>query len=248
MSLTKVGLGEIVKKQYLFKLRAYSGMFSTLMVLQAIGIFFSTLGGSSSGTWSSNVSVTVTYYSAEQVMIFTMLWIFISAILITTRAYREGDFTFVTSRMSNNLANGLMLLTASLIGGLSSYLSGFLIKVIIRFFDLSYLASTGLPPNWLELISGILAIILMMMLIGSLGYIIGTVIQLNKMFMVILPVLFIGFLFLANNVGDRNLAIELFNFYFEESSLILFTIKIVITTILLFIVSFTISNKQEVKL
>lgn len=248
MSLTKIRLGELVKKQYTFKLRAYSGIFTTLMVLQAIAIFFSIIGSNSSGTWSSHIGVTANYYSADQVIVFTMLWIFISSILITTQAYREDDFTFVSNRVSNNLANALILMTASIIGALTSYLSGFFIKVIVRYLGVILLPTTGLPSTVRELISGIVAIILIMILISAIGYLVGVIVQINKIFMVVLPALFIGFLFIANNVGDSNVAISIFNFYFNESSIIFFTIKVFITSTLLLIASFGISNRQEVRL
>lgn len=248
MSLTKIGIGELVKKQYFFKLRAYSGIFTTLIVLQAIGIFFSVLGGDSSGTASSKIELTVTSYSSEQVIIFTMIWIFISAILITTKAYREDDFTFVSNRMSNNLANGLVLLTASLLGGVTSYLSGFLIKIITRFFDHNFLALTGLPSTKTELISGVSSIILIMVLLSSIGYLVGTIIQVSNVFIVILPALFVGFLFLADNVGNSNIAFQVFEFYFNEPSILLFTMKMVVTSVLLYIGASIISNRQEVRL
>lgn len=248
MSLTKIGFSDLVRRQYLFKLRAYSGVFTTLMVLQALGILFSVLGGNSSGTWSTKVEITVSFYSAEQVIMFTMLWIFISAILITTKAYREDDFTFVTNRKSNNLANGLFLITASLIGGLTSYLSGFLIKVIMRFFNGNYLAVSGLPSTWFELFSGIVALLLLMLLLSMLGYLIGNIVQLHKVFIVLLPVLFIGFLSLANNLGDGKLGTNIFSFYFAEASILIFTVKVITTSTLLFIFSLIISSRQEVRL
>lgn len=248
MSLVKIGFSDLVKKQYLFKLRAYSGIFSTLIVLQALGIFFSIIGGSSSGTWSTNIEITVSYKSAEQVIVFTLIWIFISAILITTKAYREDDFTFVTNRKSNNLANGLILLTASLIGGITAYLSGFLIKVIMRFFNYNYIAVSGLPPTWLELISGIVALVLILLLVSVVGYLAGNVIQMNRIFTVILPVLVIGFLALVNNVGNGRLGVEIFSFYFAESSILLFMVKTIVTTVLLFIFSLLVSNRQEVRI
>lgn len=247
MSLTKIDFNTLIKKQTSFKFRAYSGIFTMLIVVQAIGIFSSLLGGSSMSIGSSNVSLTVTFYSADQVIMLTMLWIFISSILLTTPTYRNDDFIFVSNRTSSNLANGLFLLTASIVGGLTSVLSGYLIKLIIRFFDYTLLPVTGLPASSKEFFSGVIASILIMVLLSSLGYFLGMIAQLHKNFNFILPILFFGLLYVLGSVGDGKLLLAAFSFYFAESSIILFIIKIVLTSVLLFISSVMISNRQEVR-
>ena len=53
---------------------------------------------------------------------FTMIWAFIVGALITSKAYRYDDFSFVTSRLSAHLANiGYMVIVSSL-GGLTAFL------------------------------------------------------------------------------------------------------------------------------
>lgn len=56
-----------------------------------------------------------------------------TGILITTKAVRYDDFTFVSNRLSSNLANILFLLTASAIGGAAAVTAGFLLKIIAFF-------------------------------------------------------------------------------------------------------------------
>src|SRR6185437_4463337 len=116
MSLVEVNLSKVVKRQFSFKLRAYVGVFASLIAMQILGIFFSFLGASSSYFGGSSVSVSYTYYSADIVVGATMLWGFISAILITTKANRYDDFAFVTNRLSSNLSNMIFLIVASIIG------------------------------------------------------------------------------------------------------------------------------------
>lgn len=248
MSLTRINLGKLVQKQYLYKLKSFSGVFTTLMILQAIGIFFSVVGGDYFGSSSSKITVNVQFFSAEQVILFTMLWMFFTAIIITTKAYREDNFTFVTNRLSNNLANGLFLLTASIIAGTTSYLSGFLVRIIMRFFNGLHIGVTGLPDTLYELSSGLIGLMLIFLILAVIGYLVGTLVQLNRIFIVILPVVFFGFTMLSDALGEKNIAAELFNFYFTESSIVLFAVKIIATSIILFVMSTLLSNRQEVRL
>lgn len=44
MSLTEVSLASVVIKQYKYKLKAYLGVFSSLVVLQILGVIFSFSG------------------------------------------------------------------------------------------------------------------------------------------------------------------------------------------------------------
>ena len=104
MSLTKVSLWEVVKKQLRFKLKSYRGMFTSLMILQIIGILFSLAGeGGGGGSSSNGFSYDMTYYSSNIMFALIMIWAFISAIIITTRAYRFDDYAFVANRLTSHV-------------------------------------------------------------------------------------------------------------------------------------------------
>ena len=113
MSLTNQLIWQkTVKKQYFFKLKANIDAFSSLVWIQLLAHLFSLGGVASMGMGGTNLSVDVKYYSADLVIGFTMLWAFVTAITITTKPYRNHDFTFVTNRLSSSLSNILFLLTA----------------------------------------------------------------------------------------------------------------------------------------
>ena len=131
MSLSRASLMEVVKKQYLFKLKSFIQVFMTLVVLQLLAMLFSFNGVGMMGSSNASVEMDIQYYSADIVVVFTMLWAFITAILITTKAYRNDDFAFVTNRLSSNLSNMLFLLTASILGGILAILSSYLMKVMM---------------------------------------------------------------------------------------------------------------------
>lgn len=136
MSFTQTSLVDVVRKQYAFKLKAYLLAFGTLVGLQLLAIFFSFGGVANMGTGSDDLEMNVTLYSADIVIVFTMLWAFITGILLTTKAYRYDDFAFVTNRVSSHLANALFLVTASIVGGMCAILCRFPLKVYIYYFEI----------------------------------------------------------------------------------------------------------------
>lgn len=247
MSLSKVSLATVVKKQYQFKLKSYIGMFSSLVGLQLIALLFSLGGVGQGGSGSFEISINRHYYTVDYVIAFTMIWAFITSIQMTTREYRQDDFTFVTNRLSGNLSNISFLFTASVIGGVLTVLSDFLLKVVIRFlFKFSFIPQMGLADNIGLFLKGILATILYIFLFSAIGYIIGTFVQLSKVFIIIIPGIFIGLLLLSLTMGTDT-PLQLFKFYFQEAHFLLFSFKMIITSCLLVLGAVIISNRLEVR-
>lgn len=247
MYLTEVKFADVVMNQFKYKVKAYIGLFSSLLIVQVFGLLMSLNGSSSMGTVGNAFSLSLNNYTGNIVIIFTMLWGFISAITITTKAYRNDDFTFISNRLSRNLANIFFLILASLIGGITALLSGYLLKVVMFFFvDEGFVILTNI--NITDIILGIFVTSLYMILLSSFGYFIGTVVQLSKWFKVLLPILFLSYLFLtANTSEETTLIVEIGEFYLNEDSLFIFFLKIFITSILLFCFSIGLSNRMEVR-
>jgi len=244
MSLTKVSLIDVVKKQYIYKLKAYSQVFMSLIFLQLLAVLFSMNGvGSMGGSTGGSVELQVKYFSADFVAAFTMLWGFITAILITTKAYRNDDFVFVANRISSNLSNAVFLLTASVVGGITAMLSSYLLKVIVNYF----FKSTPILDAPIELLLGIFSTILYVFLFCALGYLVGTLVQISKAFTVLLPAAFFGTLILEGLSGKAGTVANVFDFFFTESSLVLFIVKIIVSAGLLFSGAFVLSNRLEVR-
>lgn len=246
MSLIEVNLPEIVKKQYLFKLKSYNRIFSSMVVLQIVGILFSLGGTGGGGGGSNNIEYKVSYYSSTTVMFFTFLWAFISAILLTTKANRFDDFSLITTRVCSHLSNFLILLTASILGGLSFFLSGFLLKLIIYFFvNRQVYTGEGYVP--LDFLIGITSSVLYVLLFCALGYVTGTLVQLHKGFILLLPGLYIGLIIWGDNNRFVRILKNITEFFTTEQSIILFGIKVIITAGMLFAFAIAISNRMEVK-
>src|SRR4051812_32544192 len=98
MSLIRPSFISVVIKQFMYKMKAYSHGFVSLMIIQLLGLLVSFGGIGASGSSSENFEINLHFYSADIVIAITMLWGFITAILITTKAYRHDDFAFVTNR------------------------------------------------------------------------------------------------------------------------------------------------------
>ena len=81
MYLTEPRLIDVVKKQFRFKLNAYTGVFISLIVMQLIGIFLSF--ESSSGGMSGSEPLMITWSTSmnETPIVFTWVWAFSMGIL-----------------------------------------------------------------------------------------------------------------------------------------------------------------------
>ncbi|WP_154651054.1 hypothetical protein [Robertmurraya massiliosenegalensis] len=246
MSLANVSLMETVKKQFQFKMKAYIDAFSSLVGIQFIAILFSLAGnGGSSGGSSSGFIFHIKNYSADLVIVFTFIWILVTSITITTKPYRNQEFTFVTNRLSSSLSNIFFLLAASILGAITAVMSRFLIQCIAYFLFKEQLYATPLVTS--EIMIGIVASLLYIFWISSIGYFIGALVQVHKMFAVLVPVIVVGSLFYDGFMQRDATLIGLFQFYFFESSLALFAIKVLVTTALFYLASMSILNRMEVR-
>jgi hypothetical protein len=245
MSLTSVSLNEVVKKQFLFKLKSNIDAFSSLIGIQLIGMLFSFAGVSSMGTSSDYIRMNVKLYSADLVIGFTMVWAFMTAITITTKPNRHHDFTFVTNRLSSNLSNSLFLLTACLLGGMTAMLSGHLISVLSHlFFDLEVI---GQQTSVREFLIGVIVTSSYIFLASSIGYFVGALVQVHKVFIFFIVILFFGLMFLETMLNKQLVVTSAFQFYFMETVLLVFLLKVLLTSALLFLVSIRIFNRMEVR-
>src|SRR5699024_6157363 len=145
------------KKQYRYKLKANIDSLSSLVSIQLVALILSAIAGngSSGGSNSNGFEYYATFYSADIVITFTFIWAFTTAITITTKAYRNHDFSFITNRTISSLSNVLFLATISLLGSTTAILSENLLKIIafFRFGNQIYTFQTGM----FELVTSICA-------------------------------------------------------------------------------------------
>lgn len=239
MSLIEVNYLEIVRKQYFHKLKANFRLFGSMAIMQLLGVLFSLGGSGGSGGGNGFLYIDITYYSADNVVFFTLLWGLMVAIHLTTKAYRNEDFTFVTDRITSHLSNILFLLTSCVIGGICAIFSGFLLKDAMYYiFQSNFLKATSFI-DLSELSIGVVATCLYILLVTAFGYFVGALVQLNKSFIFIIPAFFVGFTAIKKE--------SYLGFFFTEHSLLFFSIKVILISALLFLVSIATFNRMEVR-
>lgn len=246
MSLTETSLFGAVKNQYLYKLKSRPGLFLAMAGAQVLALLFTLGGVTSCGIGSENVNLSITYYSSEMVIGFTFLWIIVVAAWTTTKDYQNIDSTFVSNRLSGNLSNAAFLVTAALIGGVTAMLSGFLLRIIVYFKGSSYLLSQNFIVASEVISTGIAVTILYLLLFGSLGYFCGVLVQLSKVFIVLLTGLYFGGIFFAGR-NQLPVLLKVFDFFRGESSLALLAVKVILAAGLFYACSFILSNRLEVR-
>lgn len=245
MSSKKISLFELVKKQTAMKLKAFYSFFTVLLFIQMIAMFFSYIGTVTYGSSVDYIYLEVSFFSADAVIGFTLLWAFITSILLTTKAYRNSDFSFVTNRLASNLSNISFLLFASLIAGITAFFSRYLLRVI-KFYTTDVFTVQPFVEPAPEIVIGAAATILYVLLFCSLGYFSGMLVQIHKLFLVLLPVSFLGALMLGEKFSDGSVN-PVFGFIGGETSFFMFVVKVVLIVVLMFGSATGLTNRLEVR-
>ncbi|WP_186668056.1 hypothetical protein [Sporosarcina sp. BP05] len=248
MYLTEPRLTNIVKKQFLHKLNAYTGVFNSLIVMQLIGIFFGY--GAGSGGSSNGGTLTIDYRlsTGDGPVILTLLWAFSMGILVTTLAYRNDAFSFISNRLSHNISSILFLLFASAIAGTLAPLAGSIIKFISLFQSNPFFTeASGLVSSPTDFSIGVMTSILYTVLFASLGYVVGSFVQRSKFVLPLLIAAIFVFPLLQLNMGGLDFIAKIVAFFGSETSLLLFLMKIVVTVSIFFAISIRVTTKTEVR-
>jgi hypothetical protein len=247
MYLTEPNRWDLVKKQFRFKMNSFKGMFTSLLVLQIIGILLSLNGDGSSGGGSNFFDYRLNYYNGNIIFAFVMIWAFISAILVTTKAYRFDDYSFVTDRLTSHFSTILFLFAASFIAGITVLLANRVVILIIYFMQ-DNVNLTEQTPTLLSGLTGIIAMTLYIFLLASLGYLAGNLVQVSKLFIVILPAVTIGSVFLETLLTrNPSLIPDVFSFFGMEDSFLLFVLKVTLVSGISLAAAAVTSMKLEVK-
>ncbi|ANX10718.1 hypothetical protein ABE41_001655 [Fictibacillus arsenicus] len=246
MSLAEVTTWNITKKQYRYKLKSYFGVFSSLVAIQLLAILFSLNGTGMSGGSSGTFSYDVNYYTGDIIQVLVMIWAFITAIIITTKAYRYDDYSFVTNRLISHYSNILFLISASILAGIMVFFSGHLFRLITIFLKNADSIMVS-ELTLLDTLKVITASILYIFLCASIGYFVGILIQLNRLFSFLLPVLFVGALFVDGLNNDPTLFPSIIFFFGSEKFLLLLILKIILASALFYMLAISFSNRMEVR-
>lgn len=245
MSLIEANYHEVIKRQYIFKLRTHFDLLYLIIISQMVGILLSFMAiGSSSSSFLS-----VNYYNSSIVIVLTLISMFVVSLNLATDNYRNMDFAFVTNRFTSNMSNILILISLALITALTATLSGALTRIALYFMvGPEKIALDGFVLTPIKLCMDFLTVMLISMLISSIGYLFGCLAQKNKAFILMLPVFLVGLIFIlrTNGVG-LNFIKNMFEFYFSEKSIFIYAIKLILTSIVFFAFSTLLTDKIEVR-
>ncbi|MFS0674701.1 hypothetical protein [Ornithinibacillus sp. 179-J 7C1 HS] len=245
MSLTNTSLVNIVMKQLRYKLKAYIGVLLALILAQVLGIFIATLAASVGSVSNGFYSIEVESYSSNVVIGFTLIWAFMNAILISTKAYREDDFTFVANRLSYNFSNILFIITISTVGAVTAFLSNGIIQIVVYFTsDVEFFLTLGESVEPFHHGLGLVSTFLYVLLFAITGYLIGMMVQVSKLFLLLIPICLFAIGYLEQ--GGFGFG-EIVGFYFLEQSFPLFVIKSLITILICGSLAILLSNRLEVR-
>ncbi|MCH1624088.1 hypothetical protein [Fredinandcohnia quinoae] len=243
MSLTEVNLIDVVKKQFYFKFKAYLGSLISMVTVQVLAILFSFNGVGQYGMGGSVISLSIKSYSGSIIIGFTMFWAFIVAITLTTKPYRYMDFSFVTNRVSSHISTIALLVIYSMIGSITAMCSGILVRVIM-YFSNDHIIKEHFHLSVSDLLISLYVATLYILLFAIVGYFIGMLVQLNRLFIFIIPAVIIGVLIYEQ--ASLN-TMNAFTFYFMEDSLFIFSVKIIFTIAILVCSIIPITNRLEVR-
>lgn len=241
MFLSNSSLAGVVMAQVKFKLNAYNGLIYSLIILQLIGILLAS-GASSSGTSINNTSISLNISSIDMSFILVSLLAISVGNLITTKAYRYDDFSFVATRLSSNIANSIVLLIFSCFAGVTTFFSGYLMRIFLTFNSNNEIVEgSTLLDDPINSLLTVLATIILLWMFSSVGYIAGTLFQKHKL-------LFFGALvIIVMLLMTKTWVTILESIFVENGSLLILAIKIFGITILLFATSTAISNRLGVR-
>ena len=98
-----------------------------------------------------------------------------------------------------------------------------------------------------ELLTAMAAAALYLLLLSAVGYFSGTLVQWNRILVLLLPALVVGTLIFEAGNYNRRIIWRAVDFFIQESSLALFALKVTATVLLLWTGAILLTNKTEAR-
>ncbi|WP_078391041.1 hypothetical protein [Shouchella patagoniensis] len=227
----------VVKQQYFYKLRHNFLFVFFLLFMQLVGLFVSVSPHSDFDYYGGQVQVY--YLSTELVTVLSIITIGIIAVVMTFKAQRYSLTTFVSNTKSQHLSSILYLLTLAIFAGTTAFSASFLQKIYVISFTSAVLDHV-LPAHMSSIsgfISSLAVSITYMVFVASIGYFVGTLLQVHKVFILLfLALVFFFFSSLENFLS----------YFFLESDPFFFFLKMGSASIILTLLAFISLRNEEV--
>lgn len=243
MSLRETSLAEVSLKQYFFKLKASTGIFMGLIVMQIVALLSSLGGSASMVSGNGDINVSLWNYSGDVFIYMTSISVFLIAVTVTRTHSRNMDFALVTNRLSSSLSSIGLLLTVCVFGGFTSALLGVPLREVIYItVDRSQIVSDGFYVALGDLLFGSAAAVLYMVLVAASGYFLGVLAKVNIALVLILSAVIIGLMRVKSEYVQA-----VYDFFTMETSFLLFVLKVVFAAVVLFGLSILVSDRMEAR-
>ncbi len=193
---------KLTAKQYRYKLRANSGYLAALVLAQILGMVLGCSGSGSGSTGGSTFHLTTHIYSAKLIVIFSVIWSFALAILVSSRGSKDAPFSLLGNRNTDSLSDIVFLLTGCLFGAVTTALSGAALRVVLLPFIHGQIIADGFYPAFGQLGIVAFATFMYMLLFSAAGYFSGTLIRISKLFIIPIGVFIIFLIFYSNTYSD----------------------------------------------
>lgn len=239
MSLTS----KAIKNQLKLKLNVHADMLVHLIVLQIIGmIIFAFSGSGQMGRGSENFSLKFIIYSPAGIFMLSALWIFYVAITLTRKETRREILPYIRTPKINSITDIIILIYMSAFLTFTIMLSNYLLyAILILFTKKEFVEGMAIFNEPKVFFINTVAVFIVSMVIAAIGYLIGTLIQISKLFVLVFIVLFIGYI-------NSKLSMFIVNYLYEQNpNFLSFAIfNVVIITFCLFVANI-IGSRMEVK-
>ncbi|WP_027963636.1 hypothetical protein [Halalkalibacillus halophilus] len=243
MYLTEVNHWDNVKKQIRFKLSVFSGLFTTLVFIQLFAMFISFQGTGSSGTTRGVFNLNISMITGDIIFFFTVAWMIAVTVGIIRTSTIDMDHTFVSSRTTSHLANGGFLVIVSFIATITTVMAEFTLKASYYLIFGSESVAIIEAYTFFETIISVLVIFMYLLFAGAFTYFIWHLASIHILLKVIIPVVLFGLFMISFATPISKVA----SFYFLENNLLLFIIKITLTSAFLFGATIFYTASREVK-
>ena len=90
-------------KKYLLKVRANSGYLGGLILVHLLALGLALSSSISLGMGTNNLKIVLHTYSSQLIVVFSVVWSFITAIALASRGSKDASFTFPGNRLTDSV-------------------------------------------------------------------------------------------------------------------------------------------------
>ena len=235
-------------KKYLYKLRANSVYFSSLVLVQILaGLLFVFSSVNVTMSMSNGLpAVSAHTLSAQTVLPFSAGWAVIVSLLLSGRKNSEAAFTFPGNRLTACFSDIAFILTGCLFGAVTTVLFSTALRPVFFALHPGDVIARGFHPAATELFAVGAAAFLYMLLGSAAGYLLGTIFRISRLLTAVVAV-FVCFILFVPFVTEGMRNTQLWDWLTDRQPLGHFALVTGVIDVVFLVLSAVISNWMEVR-